>query len=102
MNHPTDSDPLRTQLPAWRVAPPSDPAFRTGVWARIEAARRRVDETWSAYCRRHVGAWSLVLLVGLSGAALLGQRAGAEHSRSERENILAAYLAQIDARAMQR
>ena len=102
MNHLNDSDPLRASLPLWRVAPPADPAFRSEVWARLEAARRRLDETWSGYCRRHVGVWWLVLLVGLSGASLLGQRAGAQHSRSERETILTAYLAQIDARAMSR
>ena len=87
-------------LHRWRVSPPADPGFRGAVWARIEAARCVVVESWSGYCRRHMVAWSLVLLTMLAGAAWHGQRAGASHTRAEHDTIMHSYLAQIDARAM--
>lgn len=100
MNASPTSDPTREQLRSWRVAPPADPGFRTGVWARIEQTRRAVGESWSAYFRRHSVVWSVAFLVTTSGAALLGQRAGEQHTRAEHDTILHSYLAQIDARAM--
>ncbi len=102
MNASSSSDSARAGLRAWRVTPPADPHFRAGVWARIEASRSALRESWSAYCRRHAVLWSLAFLAATSGAALLGQRAGERHTRAEHDTILHTYLAQIDARAMPR
>ncbi len=100
MNLPPTSEPSRNALRAWRVEPPVDSGFRAAVWARIDASRAVIAENWSAYFRRHAVVWSLVLLVCVSGSALLGQRAGERHTSAERDSILHVYLAEIDARAM--
>lgn len=102
MNASPDPDPPRHDLRVWRVVPPADAGFRAAVWARVEAARRLVELSWSAYLRRHALLWSVALLLAVGGSAVLGRRAGAQHTRAEHDTILHTYLAAIDARAMQR
>jgi len=73
----TPIEPLRTLLRRWQHTPAPAPDFATGVWARIEAARR--DERVVIAFRWALPlAASLALFLGVSAARAHAQRAHAE------------------------
>jgi hypothetical protein len=88
-------DPLAKVLQRWRVAPPADPEFRTGVWRRIGSQTR---ETWPAYLRAHLALWALVALVTVGSAAYAGHAAARARAHAEREEMVVTYLIDLDPR----
>lgn len=73
----TPPDPLRPLLQRWQHEPSPAPDFATGVWARIEAARR--DERVVVAFRWALPlAASLALFLGIGAARVQAQRAHAE------------------------
>ena len=98
MSSRSPQDSLARELASWRVTPPRDPRFRTGVWARIEAAAR--PSAWTQFARAHAALVSALLVGALAVGALTG-RVEAQH-KSDRYNdlIAASYVHSLDARWM--
>ncbi|MBI5381840.1 MAG: hypothetical protein HZA31_08070 [Opitutae bacterium] len=93
MNAP--SDPLARVLASWQVAPPSDPQFRTAVWARLRTVR---EQRWAAYLRQHAFASTAALAVAVVTGGWLGQWQAQRQAARDREALTVAYLQGIDAR----
>lgn len=91
----TSRETLKDALASWRVAPTTDPAFRSHVWERI---RKRPDTAWADYLRAHAAALSLVSLLALAAAALGGGVIARSRVRADREAIVMTYLVDIDPR----
>lgn len=93
-------DHLSPTLAAWRVNPPSNPAFRAAVWARLEADDAALS--WPRFARRHA-TYVAGLLVMASVAGALGGKVSARRQVAEaRERLAQAYVQALDARAMGR
>jgi hypothetical protein len=95
MNAPPD--PLSPLLGTWRIAPPSDPQFRTAVWARLQAAR---DTRWAAYVRHHAAASCAALALAVVAGGWFGQWQAHRQAAQDREMLATTYLAEIDARVI--
>lgn len=91
--------PLSRVLKSWQVTPQSSANFRTGVWQRIEAARRAGGESWSAYLRIHLAGWMLATVVITAGSGWVGFSAAKTKNETTRQKMVATYVASIDARA---
>jgi hypothetical protein len=98
--NPQDEGSLARLLQAWHVAPPKDPQFRPGVWARIEAARAALP--WPAYVRLHAAALAGVLAVALVAGAWIGRAEARSRVAADRDTIAREYVQALDARAMTR
>lgn len=96
MHPPThDRDFSHVLKEHWQVSPQRNPAFRTSVWARIDAARRS-PTTWSAWLRLNFlrvasTAAACVVIAGFAGAWLARTEA-----IKTREHLVQRYLASID------
>lgn len=93
MNNPPDS--FAESLRRWRVTPPPDPGFRSGVWQRIDAQAR---VTWPGYLRAHPAVWSLVAVLALGAAGYTGSALARAHVQADREAIVVTYLVDLDPR----
>ncbi len=91
----TSPDSPSEILRSWRVTPPADPNFRSGVWQRIS---RQAGATWPGYLRAHTAAWSLVAIVALTTAAYTGHAAASARVRTDREKLVVTYLVDLDPR----
>lgn len=99
MHPPEPNDPLARTLAAWRVNPPSDPAFRPAVWRRIQAQAR---ESWAAYVRTHALGWSVAAVAVVAAAGWTGRVAVRAQLNAEREAMVVAYLTDLDPRVQAR
>jgi hypothetical protein len=95
MHPPEADDPLSRALSTWHVAPPADPNFRPAVWQRIQRARR---QTWAAYVRDHLAAWSIVAVVAITAAGWAGARASHARLTAARDAMVISYLVELDPR----
>ncbi|HEU5079102.1 MAG TPA: hypothetical protein VFT72_07805 [Opitutaceae bacterium] len=96
----TPSDPLETALADWRLEPTRNPRFRSGVWARIEAARS--GETWSRYMRTHAASVALAFICALTVGIFSGRMRARAEVAAENGKIVAQYVRSLDARTMHR
>ena len=94
----TDREKLGRVLADWRVAPPADAAFRPGVWARIERARREV--AWAGFVRTHAVPCAALLVVALGVGAWTGRERARSAVETERAAIVKSYVSGLDARTM--
>ena len=97
MNFRNAPDSLSPTLADWRLAPPRDPEFRAGVWARIGGSR---PVTWSAYVRRHAAAVGGVLVLAVAVGAFTGREQARNRRADESARLAAAYVQGLDARLM--
>jgi hypothetical protein len=99
MNSFEGDERLSQTLAEWRIAPRRDPTFRTGVWARITAARNAAS--WTSYARAH----TVTLASAMALALLVGGWVGREQARSrvaaDRAELAQIYVQALDARTMQ-
>ncbi len=93
-----EDEKLARVLAAWRVAPAADGAFRAGVWAKIERARR--DGAWAGFVRARAVPCAVLLLVALGAGAWTGREQARGRVAAERAEILRSYVSGLDARAM--
>jgi hypothetical protein len=89
-----------SDLSAWRIEPPCDPEFRQRVWTRIEAARARAS-TFRGYLRAHAFAVATSVTLAAIAGAWSGLSQGKAHAASDRAAVVAVYVRELDARAMQ-
>ena len=99
MDAPQPPDPLSRTVAAWRVAPPRQPQFRGGVWARIEAGARALP--WRVYARQHAAAVAGALAVAIVAGAFFGHGRARARAAFESAQLAAAYVQGLDARSMQ-
>ena len=79
----------------WQVSPARNPAFRTAVWARIEAARG-APATWSAWLRLNFFRVSSFAVIAIALADAGGGALARNHASQQREELVQRYLASID------
>lgn len=97
MNTAPDHDPLAGPLAAWRIDPPADPNFRPAVWRRLDRIRR---QSWTAYLRSHLAAWSLVAVLAVCAAGWAGRSAAQAELAADRERMIFSYLGDLDPRVL--
>ncbi|MEY4202260.1 MAG: hypothetical protein RLZZ265_4000 [Verrucomicrobiota bacterium] len=97
MNPSPPNDPFSRTLADWRVSPKSDPNFRPAVWQRIG---QRSRETWAAYVRAHLAAWTVAGAVALVAASWTGHLFARAKLDSSREQMVVSYLGNLDPRVM--
>lgn len=99
MSSTSPGDSLSRTLADWRVEPSANPNFRPAVWTRI---RDRSHQTWGAYVRSHLAAWGVAAacIVTLSGWA--GSTAGKAKLDAARDEMVIAYLVELDPRVQAR
>ncbi len=88
-------EPLSRTLAEWRVTPPRNPQFRTGVWARISGGPR---ETWAGYLRTHLVSWSVAAMVAFGAASWAGRAVAQTRLDGERDAMIVSYLVELDPR----
>lgn len=82
----------------WPAEVRATPAFRTGVWARIEAARRG-PATWGAWLRLHLAGAAFAAVASASLAAGGGAWIARREAVEARERAVASYVAAVDPHA---
>lgn len=92
-------DPLAALLSEWRVHPLPDPHFRAAVWQRLA---QRTRQTWPAYLRSHALAWSAACVVAVVAAGWTGHRVAQVKLAEQREQMVVAYLGNLDPRVLAR
>lgn len=97
MNPSEQNDSLSPTLAAWRVSPPPDPNFRPAVWDRIKQHSR---ETWAAYIRGHVVAWSVTAALAFVVAGWTGHTVAQAKLDASREQMVVNYLGELDPRVI--
>lgn len=97
MNPSPPNDPLSRRLAEWRVNPKSDPNFRPAVWQRIKQHSR---ETWAAYVRAHLVAWTVTGAAALVAAGWTGHSFAQAKIDSSREQMVVSYLGNLDPRVL--
>jgi len=100
MSHGTPMNPntnLSQTLRFWRVQPPANPEFRSGVWQRIEARERRHQGL--GITRARLGTLTLAAAVTLLASGWTGHHLAEKRQRSEREALALQYVVNMDARA---
>jgi hypothetical protein len=99
MNLSEKNDRLSPVLRTWKVSPPADPTFRPAVWDRI---KQRSRETWSAYLRGHLVAWSMTAGLAFVTAAWAGHSVAQAKLAASRQEMVVSYLGELDPRVMAR
>ncbi len=79
----------------WQVRPVKNPGFRTGVWARIEAARR-VPATWGAWLRLNAARCTFLAVASIAVAGTSGGWIAKAQANQNREQLVQRYLASLD------
>lgn len=91
-------DDLSATLAHWRVNPPSNPAFRAAVRARLDSDESSLP--WRSFARRHAVFVASLLGVASVGGALGGQVSARLQVAAARERLASTYVQSLDARAM--
>jgi hypothetical protein len=94
---PSEPERLSRLLGAWQVVPPANPNFRPAVWQRIRQAN---GESWTSYLRAHVVGWSVAAGVAVFAAGWAGHAVGRAKLAADRDQMVIAYLGDIDPRVM--
>ncbi len=97
MNPSPPNDPFSRTLAEWRVNPKPDPNFRPAVWQRI---KQRSRETWAAYVRTHIVAWTVAGAAALVAGGWTGHSFARAKTDSSREQMVVSYLGNLDPRVM--
>ncbi|HEX2851983.1 MAG TPA: hypothetical protein VHO24_02005 [Opitutaceae bacterium] len=97
MNPSDQNDPLSRTLASWQVTPPTDPNFRPAVWQRI---KQRSRESWAAYVRGHLVAWSVTAGLAFVAAGWTGHTVAQARLDASREQMVVNYLGELDPRVM--
>jgi hypothetical protein len=97
MSSPDPHESLSRVLSHWRVIPARQPDFRTGVWARLAAAR---PASWTAFARGHPAMVAGALAVAVIFGAMAGRDQARMRVAADNDRIARSYVESLDARLM--
>lgn len=79
----------------FQVSPAKNPAFRTEVWARIEA-NRKTPATWSAWLRLNAVRLAFIAVASMTVAGTSGGWIAKAQAQQNREQLVQRYLDSLD------